>query len=605
LKTGTASKGPPEELVSDNGRALFESVPDGSELLTPMPDEFVERMHVGTLIAHNIIRISSRFVKKEEPARLEDFGLSNNKLDELLLMDRFANLRLTVYKYDAEKVPESDGGWRLGFIAEEVAELFPKATTEVTLKDGSKVPAIKDDELAKYHMAATQQLVKLTASMRSNVRSIMVSMGNVGRAVNGIEVDIEELNRDMDTVKQHDFSTWRYVATLQQEMREMKVRLKELHPHATTDAVLQLRKRTMGHTMEVLRERGGSSNGRSKWHAAAASLAATITGGTATPYMQFLRDAPQFLPTSHAVAKTVTVYAADWGELTQALTVKHRHKLASQNTHFAVHSVVSATQPGGGYCVGGSGQEANMWRRTDCHHWMDSTATTMIMGGDSQRIKNLIAGKTVHHINARVCIKGSEDGGQPKHGGAALVANPPATAYRLLDGKGPRAHPFLFYLLESAPIDTSQKNGRGDMFSGEAVGGISMAAQIDNLMCTCAANRTRHLVLSPFAWQWGARADLVSAQAETRSAIRKIAAVFYQQLTVHSSKFDVVALAIDEHEHGKGTFALFQQAWAEAHSRSIDEQQQRQRAEAYIRFDEQQQQQTRVQRTRWACCACL
>jgi hypothetical protein len=107
----------------------------------------------------SIFRISSRTVKTEAPERLEDFGITNDQFAELMLLDEFAKLRAIVYQYDVEKVPGSDGGWHLGLIAEEVAELFPAAVTSVTLHDGTEVPVIIEDLLEKIHFATTKQLV--------------------------------------------------------------------------------------------------------------------------------------------------------------------------------------------------------------------------------------------------------------------------------------------------------------------------------------------------------------------------------------------------------------------------------------------------------------
>jgi hypothetical protein len=404
----------------------------------------------------------------------------------------------------------------------------------------------------------TTSLVNLTASMRPKLQSVMFGADHIGRTVDEFGQEVEDIHDKVDGVNDK-------VDTLSAMMRkflELEVQ-EDTEPRGGQGAALPAHPPAL-HNMKVLCGSGESGKDRFKWPAAAATFAATITSDTAAPYLQFLRDAPKF---AHALAGNVTLFKADWGELTQALSVKHRDDLAQKNDHFTVHSVAN--------WEGGGGQEVNVRRRANCHHWMGRTAAKMIHHDDSKRTRDLADGKSILHSDANVCIKGSEARG---------------VAYRLLNGDGLRAHPFSFHLLESAPIDTSkspwrvkEEMGCVDVCSDGA--GPSMCVRVDNLLRTCAKKGKRHLVLSPFGWQCGACTDSKS----TRRTISAIAKVFYQQLACHSSDFDVVALAIDEAEHGKGTFELFQQAWDQAHSRSIDDEEKR----------------ARVRPTQWACCACL
>jgi hypothetical protein len=147
-----------------------------------------------------IIRISSKTVKTEDPARLKDFGISNEQFDELKLMDRFKKLRPTVYRYDKAKVPGSDGSWLLGFIAEDVHEHFPAAIEQVTLEDGTTVPAINEDTLGKIHIATTQQLVQLNQSLvcrmdavESRVDALEKSAGETQEIPNGVLHEVSNL----------------------------------------------------------------------------------------------------------------------------------------------------------------------------------------------------------------------------------------------------------------------------------------------------------------------------------------------------------------------------------------------------------------------------
>jgi hypothetical protein len=145
-------------------RASPEAVPDQRDVYC---------RHI--LYTGKLIRISSKTVKTEDPARLEEFGLNEYQVKEL--MHKFAKLKLTVYQYDIDKVPGSDGGWHLGFMAENVKDEFPNAVETVTLSNGTKVNTIIEDVMFKIHMAATKRLIFQVQELNDRVVALEQGRG--------------------------------------------------------------------------------------------------------------------------------------------------------------------------------------------------------------------------------------------------------------------------------------------------------------------------------------------------------------------------------------------------------------------------------------------
>ncbi len=102
----------------------------------------------------------------------------------------------------------------------------------------------------------------------------------------------------------------------------------------------------------------------------------------------------------------VQVIQGDWGDVTLALTKKY-------GTIFAVLNMANAYVPGGGYVEGMSAQEENMYRRTDCHFYIDKYEYDRSKNQYHLEMTALIKGKHgkvyLDTENPRICIRGSED----------------------------------------------------------------------------------------------------------------------------------------------------------------------------------------------------
>jgi len=109
----------------------------------------------------------------------------------------------------------------------------------------------------------------------------------------------------------------------------------------------------------------------------------------------------------------VQVIQGDWGDVTLALTKKY-------GTIFAVLNMANAYVPGGGYVEGMSAQEENMYRRTDCHFYIDKYEYDRSKNQYHPEITALIKGKDgkvyLDTNHPRVCIRGSEDSTQTNLG---------------------------------------------------------------------------------------------------------------------------------------------------------------------------------------------
>jgi len=100
------------------------------------------------------------------------------------------------------------------------------------------------------------------------------------------------------------------------------------------------------------------------------------------------------------------VTRGDWGEVAGAVTRQF-------GVCFAVLNMANAHVPGGAYVEGASAQEANMFRRTDCHFAIDATEYDPLTERYSPEMTMLISGSRgevyLDTAMPRVCIRGPED----------------------------------------------------------------------------------------------------------------------------------------------------------------------------------------------------
>jgi hypothetical protein len=102
----------------------------------------------------------------------------------------------------------------------------------------------------------------------------------------------------------------------------------------------------------------------------------------------------------------VKVIAGDWGEVTHSLT-------RAYGSCFAVLNMANAYVPGGAYVEGAPAQEENMFRRTDCHFYVDEheyDEATDSYSPEMTRLLSAADGRVYLDVERpRTCIRGRED----------------------------------------------------------------------------------------------------------------------------------------------------------------------------------------------------
>lgn len=220
----------------------------------------------------------------------------------------------------------------------------------------------------------------------------------------------------------------------------------------------------------------------------------------------------------------VDVIPGDWSDVTLQMTKQF-------GATFAVLNMANACVPGGGYVEGAAAQEENMYRRTDCHYYIDAKeydsrndryrpAMTRLLNAESGKVY-------LDCKHPRVCIRGSEDRSAMQFG------------YRRLDD----TEIFPFFEMRSAAQDL---RFGGPFDRADATRRI--AAQLDTLR----KRKVRHAVLG--AHGCGA----------FNNPSREIAAIYRQEIEARRSHFSVLVFAIYHAGYGPGNFAPFAQEFKRA-----------------------------------------
>jgi len=224
---------------------------------------------------------------------------------------------------------------------------------------------------------------------------------------------------------------------------------------------------------------------------------------------------------SHVLCESevVRVMPVDWGDTTLNLTMEFGRT-------FAVLNMANAYVAGGGYVEGCPAQEENMFRRTDCHFFVDEKEFDQRADRyyrECTDLLNGVPGRVFLDVQEpRVCFRAGEDSRRPDLGYELLLPE-------LV---------FPFFELRSAAVDLrgGKRFSRSECYK-------RVKAQLDTLI----ENKVRHVVLSAF----GCGAFLNPAH--------EVALCYREALEGCRQHFDCVAFAIFYPGYGPDNFTPFQQ----------------------------------------------
>lgn len=216
----------------------------------------------------------------------------------------------------------------------------------------------------------------------------------------------------------------------------------------------------------------------------------------------------------------VEVLPGDWGDV--ALQATQR-----SGTCFAVLNMANAYVPGGAYGEGASAQEENMFRRSDCHFAVSEAELAEDGRSYLPAMTELLSGRTgqvyLDIARPRVCIRGSEDRGQPDLGYPWL----------------PDDQIFPFFELRASAQD---------LRDGSAFDAIDARRRIAAILDTLVSAGVRHVVLGAIGC--GAFENPPS----------EVAGLFHDELRARLGHFDRVVFAIRSAGYGPDNFTPFVQA---------------------------------------------
>lgn len=217
----------------------------------------------------------------------------------------------------------------------------------------------------------------------------------------------------------------------------------------------------------------------------------------------------------------VMVLRGDWGDVAQRMT-------RASGACFAVLNMANAYVPGGAYVEGAVAQEENMYRRTDCHFYIDAPEYDTVRDQYQPELTRLLCAEDgVVYLDARrprVCIRGPE------------LPTAPDLGYRWLDPQ----EVFPFYELRSAAQDL-----RGGSPFDAAAARKRIKAQLDTLI----RHRIRHVILG--AHGCGAFGNPAS----------EIAPIYRDEIDRRLAHFSVIAFAIYAPGYGPDNYTPFAQAF--------------------------------------------
>ncbi len=220
---------------------------------------------------------------------------------------------------------------------------------------------------------------------------------------------------------------------------------------------------------------------------------------------------------THESDLRVEVLPGDWGEVTHALT-------SETGACFAVLNMANAYVPGGAYVEGAIAQEENMFRRTDCHFWIDEREYDPTIDRYIPEMTDLLTARHgavyLDTNKARVCIRGAEDRSREDLGYPWLTDN----------------QIFPFFELRAAAQDLRDGSGFDVSDARRRV-----AAQLDTLN----RHEIRHAVLSAFGC------------GAFRNPTQQVARIYREELAAREADFSLVAFAIFAPGYGPDNYTPF------------------------------------------------
>ena len=207
----------------------------------------------------------------------------------------------------------------------------------------------------------------------------------------------------------------------------------------------------------------------------------------------------------------------DWGEMTLKMTKNF-------GKQFAVLNAANAYWPGGGYALGAAGDEAEMFRQTDCHFSLSRSDVVYDTGGYRPEFTALIEARDGHVYldldHPRVCIRGPE-----------RIRTLGKRNYQTL----PNDEIFLFYELRAAPMNMRELR-HGEQRQFDELMAVQTRQRITAILQTLIDNKMRHVVFGAFGC------------GVCGNPAGRIARIFREALTQMEAAihFDVVAFGIHD-----------------------------------------------------------
>lgn len=247
----------------------------------------------------------------------------------------------------------------------------------------------------------------------------------------------------------------------------------------------------------------------------------------------------------------VVLRCGDWGEVTRSLTEQY-------GTIFAVLNMANARFPGGGggYMEGTLAQEENMFRRTDCHFFVNRKFCDMTWLPDLHA-KSSVVKSQVHDF---VYKKEMQELINGEHGYTYLDMETPRVCIR-----GPATKPqeegykmfeahdlFPFYELKAAAEDLRELVPEGgdlekdaSKFFDKGRAQVRIVAHLDTLK----AKGVRHAVLSAFGC------------GAFKQPSGQVAQIYKEVLKNYTDHFDVIAFAIFHCGYGPDNWTPFKEVF--------------------------------------------